>query len=334
MLKNIWTAAAVGLITIAGCTLDTAAIPPLAGPSEAALSLAVTATPDLIPQDGAASSLVEIVARDAGGHPVRGLALDLVTFVNSVRMDHGSLSSRRISTGKDGRALVTYYAPATPPNAADDVTVAVVVTPVGTNFANERARTVLIRLVRPGLVLPPNRPPAADFFFSPASPREGDAVLFDGSRSIDDGQIVSFVWSFGDGGVGAGMRSTHRYQVAGTYNVVLTVTDDRGAGASTTPTPIVVTSSSDPVAAFTVSPAEPAVGQPVILNASASKAAAGRSITSFVWDFGDGSSPGSGMTTSHPFNGPGSYTVVLNVTDSTGRKGTASQTVTIKPAAK
>jgi PKD repeat protein len=331
MLRKISTAAALGLVAIAGCTLDNSAAPRLAGPSESGLSLAVTATPDLIPQDGAASSLVEVVARDAAAKPLRGLTLDFATFVGNVRMDYGSLSSRRISTNRDGRAAVTYYAPATPPNASDDVTVAVAVTPVGTNFANERERTVLIRLVRPGPVLPPNRPPSVEFFFSPASPREGDTVQFDGSMSTDDGQIVSFVWSFGDGGTGSGIRTTHRYQVAGTYNVVLTATDDRGAKSVTAPTPVAVTSSTDPVAAFTVSPAEPAVGQPVFLNASASKAAAGRSITSFVWDFGDGSSPGTGMTTSHPFTAPGSYTVVLNVTDSAGRKGTASQAVSIKP---
>ena len=56
------------------------------------------------------------------------------------------------------------------------------------------------------------------------------------------------------------MRTTHRYQLAGTYNVVLTVTDDRGVRASTAPTPIVVTTAADPVASFTLSPSDPVVG--------------------------------------------------------------------------
>jgi PKD repeat protein len=333
MVRNLVTAIAIG-IAIAACALDTSEMPPLAGPSESALSLAITATPDLLLQDGSASSLVEIAARDAAGRAVPGLALHLATYVNNIRTDYGVLSSRTISTDKNGRALVTYYAPATPPNAADDVTVAVVATPVGPNFANTRERMVLIRLVRPGTVLPPNRPPAAEFFFSPASPREGDTVHFDGSRSSDDGQIVSFIWSFGDGAAGSGIRTTHRYQVAGAYQAVLTVTDDRGASAATAPVSVAVTSISDPVASFTVSPADPSAGQLVTLNASASKAAAGRSLTSFAWDFGDGSSPGMGMTTTHAFSAAGGYTVVLNVTDSTGRRGTASERVTIKPAAK
>ena len=317
-------------ILMSACTLDPEPIPPLAGPSESALSLRLTASPDQIPQDGTSSSLVEIVARDASGKPLQGLVLDAATFVGGVRVDLGSLSARRISTTREGRAAITYHAPfPPPPSASDDVTVAVVVTPLGTNFANASERAVFIRLFRPGMVLPPNRPPVPQFFVSPTSPREGDAVLFDGSGSSDDGSIASFTWSFGDGSTGAGSRQTHRYQLAGTYNVVLTVTDDRGSTASTPPAPITVVSSADPVASFATSPTEPSVSQPVHLNASASKAAPGRSITAYAWDFGDGSS-GSGVTTSHVYTAPGSYAIVLSVTDSIGRKSTQIQTITVK----
>ena len=321
----------IGIVTSA-CTLDPEPIPPLAGPSESALSLRLTASPDQIPQDGAASSLVEIVARDAFGKPMQGLVLDAATFVGGVRVDFGSLSTRRISTTSEGRAAITYYAPfPPPPSASDDVTVAVVVTPLGTNFANATERAVFIRLLRPGMILPPNRPPVPQFFFSPTSPREGDAVLFDGSGSSDDGSIASFSWNFGDGSSGAGSRHTHRYQLAGAYNVVLTVTDDRGSSASTTPAPITVVPSADPVASFAISPTEPSVGQPVHLNASASTAAPGRNITAYAWDFGDGSS-GSGVTASHVYTASGSYAILLTVTDGIGRKATQVQTVTVKAA--
>jgi chitodextrinase len=316
---------------LAGCTLERAAIPPLAGPSESALSITMTATPDQILQDGSATSVVEAVARDASGRRVPGVLLEAATFVDDVRVDFGFLSARRIATNRDGRAAITYYAPPPPPaTASDDVTVRVVMTPVGTDFANATGRSVLIRLLRPGIILPPNRPPTAEAFFSPASPREGDSVLFDGSRSTDDGQIVSFAWSFGDGGSGTGIRASHRYTVAGTYNTVLTVTDDRGARASTVPAPIIVTAAADPVAGFTLSPAEPSVGQLVTANASGSKATVGRTLTSFVWDFGDGSPVQSGQMTLHTYNAAGSYVVVLTVTDSAGRKGTATQTLTVK----
>jgi PKD repeat protein len=327
------TVALCGAFAVTGCTLERSDVPPLAGPSELGLSLTMTATPDQIPQDGFATSVVEAVARDASGRRVVGVPIEVATFVGNLRVDFGSLSTRRISTNRDGRAAVTYYAPPPPPaTASDDVTVTVVMTPAGTNFANASGRSVLIRLLRPGLILPPNRPPTAELFFSPAAPREGDSVLFDGSRSTDDGQIVSFVWSFGDGGTGTGSRAAHRYLIAGTYNVVLTVTDDRGARASTAPAPVVVTAAADTVASFTLSPAEPAVGRLVTANASASKAVTGRTLTSFVWDFGDGSPTQSGATTLHTYGAAGTYVVVLTVTDNAGRKGTATQTLTVRAA--
>ncbi len=331
-MRTRTVAGALASLALTGCTLERAAMPPLAGPSESALSLTMTATPDVILQDGIGSSVVGIVARDASGQPASGVALEAEIFVNDVRVDFGSLSSRRISTNKDGRAAITYYAPAAPPpTAADDVTVTVVVTTIGGNFANAIRRAVLIRLLRPGIILPPNRPPSPELFFSPTSPREGDAVLFDGSKSMDDGQIVAYAWNFGDGGTGTGVRATHRYQLAGTYKVVLTVTDDRGARASTAPVEVVVTPAADPVASFTLSPADPVVGQVVTANGSASKAAPGRTITSWVWDFGDGSAPRTGTTTSHAYATAGSFVVVLTVTDSTGRRGSSSQSLTVKP---
>ena len=56
-----------------------------------------------------------------------------------------------------------------------------------------------------------------------------ETVTFDGAGSydIDDG-IASFAWDFGDGNAGAGEKPTHTYSTAGTYTVILTVTDNGG----------------------------------------------------------------------------------------------------------
>ena len=102
------------------------------------------------------------MARDASGRRVPGVLIDAATFVRGVRADVGTLSNQRISTNWEGRAAVTYYAPPPPPaDAPDDLTVTVVMTPVGTNFANASGRSVLIRLLRPGIVRLPNRAPGA-----------------------------------------------------------------------------------------------------------------------------------------------------------------------------
>ncbi|HUP51616.1 MAG TPA: PKD domain-containing protein, partial [Longimicrobiales bacterium] len=71
-----------------------------------------------------------------------------------------------------------------------------------------------------------------------ADPTSGDAPLlvsFTGSGSSDaDGQIVTYAWTFGDGGSSDVANPQHTYTTAGDYTATLTVTDDGGAQASAT----------------------------------------------------------------------------------------------------
>jgi hypothetical protein len=63
----------------------------------------------------------------------------------------------------------------------------------------------------------------------------GRSVYFGGSGSIDpDGDIISYVWNFGDGSTKSGARVSHAYSAAGTYTVTLTVKDDRLATSADT----------------------------------------------------------------------------------------------------
>lgn len=76
-----------------------------------------------------------------------------------------------------------------------------------------------------------NAPPTPSFTYSCT----GLACSFDGSTSFDsDGSILSYVWSFGDGGTGTGVTASHTYAAAGTYAATLTVTDNKGATQYTT----------------------------------------------------------------------------------------------------
>ena len=55
-------------------------------------------------------------------------------------------------------------------------------------------------------------------------------AYFDGSRSYDkDGYIQAFIWDFGDGESGVGVRPGHKYLHSGTYKVKLTVIDNNNA---------------------------------------------------------------------------------------------------------
>ncbi len=80
---------------------------------------------------------------------------------------------------------------------------------------------------------------------------------------------------------------------------------------------------------FTTSPATPLPSQPVFFNASGSRPAVGRTITSYAWDFGDGSPAGSGIQVSHTYAVIGVYTVTLTVTDDAGHIDTKSQSVSV-----
>jgi parallel beta-helix repeat protein len=57
-------------------------------------------------------------------------------------------------------------------------------------------------------------------------------VTVDGTKSIDpDGTVTTYQWNFGDGTTASGASATHSYRAAGTYQVALTVADNRAATA-------------------------------------------------------------------------------------------------------
>jgi len=75
-----------------------------------------------------------------------------------------------------------------------------------------------------------NTPPIASCRFSNDAPVRRENVLFDASASLDlDGQLVDFIWEFGDGSTRRGTRVSHAYEDIGLYLVRLTVVDNSGA---------------------------------------------------------------------------------------------------------
>jgi PKD repeat protein len=169
--------------------------------------------------------------------------------------------------------------------------------------------------------------PEPSFTFSPESPVVGESVAFDAALSVDaDGVIVDYNWDFGDGSVGLGVFSSHMFVDPGSFTVTLTVTDDDGLFDSLSQI-VVVSSLEDPSASFTFSPTSPMVDELVAFDASASFDIDG-SILSYDWDFGDGS-VGSGVSSSHMFVDPGSFTVTLTVTDDDGLSSSVDHTITV-----
>jgi PKD repeat protein len=188
--------------------------------------------------------------------------------------------------------------------------------------------SVQVRIVPPGVILPPPDTPTASFQFSPATVAPNQTVSFDATASTSLSPIVSYAWNFGDGGTGSGSVIDHRYSNVASYVVTLTVTNAAGGTASTTRT-VAVGPSAAPIAAFTTSPAAIQVGEPVFFNGSTSTAAPSRSIRTWEWDFGDGSPHASGPTATHVYTLANVYTITLTVTDDIGQQGTKSATVSV-----
>ncbi len=89
-----------------------------------------------------------------------------------------------------------------------------------------------------------NQPPQAVAAASPRQTIAGRPIAFDASASSDpDGQITRYLWNFGDGTVAPGVQVEHSYAQAGTYAVLLTVTDNGEMDATAT---VVVTVTSVP----------------------------------------------------------------------------------------
>jgi PKD repeat protein len=322
-LRVIVLAACAGFVA-AGCTVKKDEAPPPSGPSELGTSIALQANPDVLPQDGASQAQIAILARDASGQPLRGLAVRADISLNGVVQDFGRLSAKHVVTGNDGRANVVYTAPASNDGVDRQTVVSIQVSPSVGDARAVVPRTVDIRLVPPGVINPPGTT-VPDFSFSPERPQVLDSVLFDASDAVLDDRLVAYSWNFGDGSTGSGRTTQHQYRKAGTFSVTLRVTDHTGAVGSRAKS-VQVEASTAPTAAFVFSPSEPEPNVDVFFNAVQSIAAPGRKIVSYAWNFGDGGTA-SGSVASHKFKNIGTYNVTLRVTDDAGAVGTASQSV-------
>jgi PKD repeat protein len=313
-------------LLIAGCTTKKTEAPDLSGPSELATSITLTASPDVLSQDGQSTSAITIQARDSSGQPLKGLALRADIEVNSVVTDFGQLSAKNVATGSDGRASVVYKAPPSVDSADHGTFVTIAVTPLSGDAHGDFARTVQIRLVPTGTVSG-GLTQVPDFTISPTTPNVLESVTFDASDPTLDGKLVGYLWDFGDGSTGSGRSTSHQFRSGGVFSVTLTVTDTGGNKGSRSKS-VTVGTGTAPSASFVFSPSSPGIGEVIVFDASQSLATPPRQIVKYEWQFGTGRSA-TGMIVSKSYDTPGAYNVTLTVTDDAGNVGVATQTVTV-----
>ena len=82
-----------------------------------------------------------------------------------------------------------------------------------------------------------NKPPIANFTYSPKNPVVNQVIIFNATASYDpDGILMNYKWDFGDGNITSTTEKiiTHSYTLEGDYNVSLTITDNSSTTNSTT----------------------------------------------------------------------------------------------------
>jgi len=112
--------------------------------------------------------------------------------------------------------------------------------------------------------------PAADFIWSPVSPKAGQPVQFTDTSS---GSPTSWLWSFGDGASSTSQHPTHTYVSSTSYSVNLVVSNTAGVNSVTKNVPILSADVPAPVVtAFTANPSSLSAGQSSTLSWSTTNA--------------------------------------------------------------
>lgn len=178
--------------------------------------------------------------------------------------------------------------------------------------------------VTPGPDPDPSGSVSASFTWVPGS--ADGVVSFQATAQSTLGQITAYEWAFGDGTSATGPAVSHTYAGNGPYVVTLVVRDETGASARVdkivtppdVPTAGVISASFTATNSTTVSR---------MVNFAATASTTVGTISSYQWDFGDGST-GTGQTTAHTYADTATYTVTLTVRDSTGSSKVVTKNVT------
>ncbi|MCK5824214.1 MAG: PKD domain-containing protein, partial [Ichthyobacteriaceae bacterium] len=166
-----------------------------------------------------------------------------------------------------------------------------------------------------------NVAPVADFSYN----ADELSVYFTDVSTDADGSVESRNWNFGDGSTSTSQNPTHKYTVAGTYTVSLLVTDNNGATNNNQKSITVVVANKNPIAGFSFNTSDLSVAFTDNSNDTDG------SISSRVWDFGDGATS-SVQTPTHSYSSAGTYTVKLTVVDNDGASDTEIKTITVTEA--
>lgn len=222
-------------VLASGCTVKQTDVPSLTGPSEFALSVSMSATPDTLVSGSTRQATITVEARDPSGAPKSNqpFLLRLNPPYLEPGQEFGTLSSTSVVTGSDGRAVVTYVMPTFSRFLAGmpGRKVSVVAQPIGSDFNTSVPHSVALQVVPPAREAVAGAP-TPSLSHSTSTPKVGDVVTFDasGSRALLGSSVIYYYWNFGDGlpNNEHGPDASHAWTSPGEYVVVLGIEDSAG----------------------------------------------------------------------------------------------------------
>jgi gliding motility-associated-like protein len=174
--------------------------------------------------------------------------------------------------------------------------------------------------------------PTVDFKADKTGGCEPLTVNFTNLTTQGTSSIVTWVWDFGDGTTSSSQNpGSHTYitnNVNKRFDVKLFAKDANGCQMTVTKKSFIAVPKK-PVVDFTANTTGACTG-PVTVNFTPSVSIFTNGGATYLWDFGDGSSPSSNTAPSHTYSSNGSYTVSLTVTDSAGCANTQMKSGYIK----
>lgn len=138
--------------------------------------------------------------------------------------------------------------------------------------------------------------------------------------STDAVAIASWFYDFGDGNNSVSQNPNYIYAAAGTYNVSLTVTNINGCDSTFT---MPITVNVMPVANYSVDTV--CIGTPTTFTDLSTG-----SPTTWLWDFGDGSTSTTGPVTTHIYATAGSFITTLSVSSGVGCTDATFQIIVVR----
>ncbi len=172
-----------------------------------------------------------------------------------------------------------------------------------------------------GMLIDVNNPVSADFIYNNVC--WGTATSFTNTSTISQGAITSVQWYFGNGGSSTQNNPSYTYTNAGSYNVTLIATSNKGCTDTITKTVTVY-----PTPSVSFSTQNTCLGNSVTFNSTVN--INNGSVSSYQWNLGNGQTSNS-PNPIYTYPSSGNFIVSLTINSNNNCTATYSLPITIYP---